>query len=254
MKKAEKDDKLKTTDAGIYGINIIDPELINRITKPRVRLKIFLALYLYKEMYVTEMAKLLKMDKNTISRHLNKMSKEGILQYREEKIKGRIDRKYFKLTEDYLFDIDQYRELMDFDHPILKVFQDKSPKQKSNFIEKQIKIAAFREFYNLTGSIMQFIMNGFELYKATLDSFEDKLDDLDFLENLFGNFFKSPRKIDFYPIFIAENQLEEANELIDEFSEKLLKLRKKGDDNGEQRSFAVLSSIIPMADMLKKFS
>ncbi|MHA1792082.1 MAG: ArsR/SmtB family transcription factor [Promethearchaeota archaeon] len=234
----------------LFGYNPINTGIMKKIIEHPVRLRIFLSLYLYPELYVTEISKFLKMDKNTISRHLRRMEKDGILKSREVETRGKINRKYYRLTEEYMFNIEDYRPLLNFNNPILRIFsliEDKKSKKlraRKKFIIKK--------FFNLLEALVLFIVKGFELYLPLLNSMESEIEDLEHAESLFGKFFKPPRKIDFYPIIVSEERLSEVNKLLEDFTSKLIKIRDKGETKGEQKSIMVLSALVPLKDLLEK--
>jgi len=73
---------------------------IAELFKSRTRLLIYALLSINVEMNLNEMKKLLKKSKSTLSEHLHKMIKAGLVVVtREEKIRGNIKSKYFCLAE-----------------------------------------------------------------------------------------------------------------------------------------------------------
>ena len=73
---------------------------IAELFKSRTRLLIYALLSIHIEMNLNEMSKVLKKSKSTLSEHLQKMMKAGLVVVsREEKIRGNIKAKYFCLAE-----------------------------------------------------------------------------------------------------------------------------------------------------------
>ncbi|MBD3352649.1 MAG: ArsR family transcriptional regulator, partial [Candidatus Lokiarchaeota archaeon] len=68
-------------------------DIVKKIVKHPLRMLIFLLLYIYPELNVTEVSKKLNRSKATVSRHLKAMKNDEILKVREEKVKGRINPK-----------------------------------------------------------------------------------------------------------------------------------------------------------------
>ncbi len=237
--------------------SFIGPSLMKKIVQPEIRLKIFLALYLYPELYVSQLSRLLNLNKNTASRHLRKMKKDGILVTREQPVEGRINKIFYSLNDQYTFDIDEYRKLLDFDTWIYRLFDDQEEsenKSTKNPFREQLRSETIDKFFGLTKSLVMLMNSEFKFFKKVLDNAEKKIHEPGNFEDLFKQYFQPPRKIDFYPIFISENKLAKANELYKEYTEKLLELRNEGDEQGEQRSLLFLHSVIPIKDMLEKFT
>ena len=233
--------------------NLVDYKLMKRIVNPEIRLKIFLSLYLHPELYVSQLSRFLNVDKNTASRHLRKMEKEGILKSRVGKVKGKMNRKYYRLTDDYIFNIDDYRDLLDFDHPILRIFNGDRQFIKEDGVNA-VKKRAIGQFFNLIRALILFITKNFELYQRLFDNLKTKIDDTEVIEELFGDYFKSPRKIDFYPIFFSAERLKDVNKVFNEYTEKLLQLRAKGDELGEEKSMMMIHALIPIKDVLQNIN
>ena len=69
--------------------------LVYKIIKHELRTRIFLLLFLYPELNVSEIARKLNASKATVSRHLIEMQKDGGLEHRKEKTQG--IPKYYRL-------------------------------------------------------------------------------------------------------------------------------------------------------------
>ncbi|MCP4764288.1 MAG: ArsR family transcriptional regulator [archaeon] len=219
----------------------IDADLMKKIVHPQIRYKIFMALYLYPELYVTELSKMLNLDKTTVARHLKKMELEKIVISNEVETAGKINRKYYSLSNNFEFDIQEYRKFISR-KGMTKVFL-----QEKNVMKAKNKI------FGIIRALIILISKGFELYAPIIDELDKEITGARSAKKFFEDYMSKVRKIDFYPIIISEERLKEANILFEEYSEKLLELQRKGEEAGEQRSMLILHTLMPLKDVLTGF-
>ncbi|MHA1377164.1 MAG: winged helix-turn-helix domain-containing protein [Candidatus Helarchaeota archaeon] len=210
-------------------------DLVEKLVKPKIRLIIFLILYLYSELNVTQISKLIKKNKTTVSRHLKEMEKDGIVVSREIQARGKINPKNYRLNDQKLFyDIDQHKKV-----DLLTILDPKSRLQR------------YKQGIYLASNLFNIIKNGFDLFQPLIESLENNFDEIEKADKEIGlKFFYPTLKVNFDPILISEERLPEANKLYIEYREKLIKLRDKGEKNDEQKSMIVLHTLIPLKDIL----
>ncbi len=248
MKDQNKDDYIDTSLLEFDKKNFINPQLMEKLVKSKVRLKIFLALYIYPKLFVSELSRILNMDKTTVSRHLNKMESDGLLESYEEETKRRLKRKYFQLSSKYEFDIEEYRRYLD-KNEIKKFLM----KDKKIIINKKKQLIFIKRIFAIIRALITLVLKGFELYTPMIDKLEEEVTDFKSATK-FLKYFIPEQKMDFYPIIISEERLKEANKLFENYSQKLLELQKKGESKGEQKSILILHTILPLKDILEDFN
>ncbi|MHA1300406.1 MAG: helix-turn-helix domain-containing protein [Candidatus Helarchaeota archaeon] len=217
-----------------FDVILQQKKLVENIVKPKIRLILFLILYLYDELNVTQISKLIKKNKTTVSRHLREMEKDEVVISREIQTKGKINPKFYRLNIEKLYNIEQHKKV-----DLLTILDSKARLQK------------YKQGISLASSLFNIIKNGFDLFQPIIESLERNFDEVEKADKEIGlKFFYPTLKINFDPIIISEERLPEANKLYVEYRKKLIKLRDEGEKNNEQKSMVVLHTIIPLKDIL----
>lgn len=212
--------------------------IVNDIVKHPLDLQIFLILFLYEELNVTEISKKLNRSKATVSRHLKQMQEDGILVSQEKKAKGKINPLYYKLPKDTLYKI------------------KRSSSQPINFkelLQPEKRLNFYRQSLGMIKSIVTLMINGMDLVNPIIQAMESKLTDIDTADETFGYFasYFKEGKLKLDPIVISEEQLGDALEFYKEYLDKLRKLRDKSEKNNEQKSLLIVNNILPLKDLLE---
>ena len=222
-----------------YNLSItkIQKNIIKSIVKPKIRLKIFLLLFLDdSELNVSQISKKINEPKSTISRHLKKLEMAGILESQEIQTRGKINPKFYRLNRKNLYNIEQHKKV--------DINSLSNPKKRLNYYKQSIF---------LIKSLYYFLLNGFDLFQPLIESLEKKFDTLKTsdADQKFGLKYLYPKlKLDFDPIIISEERLDEFHSLYQDFREKLIKIRDKGNKRNENKSMVVLHTLIPLKDLL----
>ncbi len=212
---------------------------IKNITKNVLRMQIFLLLYIHRELYVTQISNKLNKNKATVSRHLNAMEKEGVLEAKELSDNRNLKRKYYRLS--------------------LKKFYAILPKSLSYQINEELlhsdkRLKLFAKFIEIFKSLKTLVSKGFDVVEPMIDTLEKKLKNLDTANEEFirlTSFIFPERMLHFEPVLISKERVTEANELYKEYISKLREIRAKGIENKEENSILMFHMMVPLKDILE---
>jgi predicted transcriptional regulator len=215
--------------------NNADHEIsLHRVLNNDVRLQIFYLLFFYTELNVSEIAQKIHKSKATISRHLNAMEEDHILESRISEFKRSISPKYYRLP------IQKMTELLPFESRSMRNIP-KNPKQRLEFFKKSIE--AMRSMLYLT-------QKGLGLLNPLLNNFESNLGNIESADKIFAKYFLSEfeKKIDFQTIVISENNLPEYFRLWYKFRKDIESLEKQ---NKSDHSYIVFESVFPFQRLVE---
>lgn len=212
--------------------------IVNKIVQHPLRMEIFLLLFLYDELNVTEISRKLNRSKATVSRHLRAMQDDRILKSQERKAKGKINPLYYRLPKDTLYKI------------------KKSSSQEIDFkelLDPDKRMKFYRKALGMIKSIVTLMISGMDLINPIIESMEEQLMDIDTADETFGYFasYLKQEKLKLDPIVISEEKLDEAVSLYKEYQLKLRSLRDRSEDDNEQKSILIINSIMPLKDLLE---
>lgn len=215
--------------------NEADHEIsLHRVLNNDVRLQIFYLLFFYNELNVSEIAQKIHKSKATISRHLNAMEEDHILESRISEYKRSISPKYYHLP------IQKMSELLPFESRSMRN-KPKNSKQRLDFYKKSIE--AMRSMLHLT-------QKGLGLLHPLLNSFENNLGNIESADLIFDKYFLSEfeKKIDFQTIVISEKNLPEYFKLWYKFRKEIETLEKQ---NKGEHSYIVFETVFPFQRLVE---
>ncbi|MBD3227279.1 MAG: ArsR family transcriptional regulator [Candidatus Lokiarchaeota archaeon] len=206
---------------------------INEIFKYEIRIKILLLLRLYSELNVTEISKLINRNKATVSRHLKKMKKIGVLTFREEKSKGKINPLYYSVRP----------EIVSY----LKLMNNSEYNLSENSEEKHDKLK--RSLFVIK-TIYRLVEYAISLINPFINDLESKLDE------------ENPPTKELEPYLIERKQLSIRHYILNiedidqfwklymEFAKKIEKISRKT-TNDDENHLIFMDALLPLKKMLK---
>lgn len=212
---------------------------VKSITKNVLRMQIFLLLYINPELYVIEISNKLNKSKATVSRHLNTMEKEGVLESREVPDKRNVKRKYYRLP------IDKLKAILP------EYFSYELNNQPLNS-DKRLKL--YSKSIEILKSLKTLVAKGFDIIQPLIDSMENKLGNIESVDeefNRYAQFLFPERMIHFEATLISKERVAKANALYYEYWSKLHEIREDGKKNDEESSILIFHSILPLRDILE---
>jgi len=213
---------------------------VKSVTKNVLQMQIFLLLYISKEMYATEISKKLNKSKATVSRHLNAMEKEGLLEVRTVPQKSGPKRKYYRLVT----------------HPLNEIIPESySVENLVDFLNPRERIKMYRKFVEVLKSLHILFSKGFDIVKPLIGSMDDSLSSIATADKEFARYFSCffpNRMIHFESILLSKERIAEANALYDEYWSKIVALRDKSKQLGEEDSIVMANFILPLRDLIER--
>ena len=213
--------------------------IIRNITKSSLRMRIFLLLYINPELYITEISNKLNKSKATVSRHLNALEEEGVVERREVPDERNIIRKYYSLSKEKL-------------EAILP--KDISDEYNSHFSDPAKRLKLYAKFIEIIRSLKLLFSKGFDIVQPLIDAMAKKNGDIEFVDKelvRYAAFLFPHRMIHFKPILVSKARIAEVNALYDEYWSKLRQIREDGKKNNEEGSILIVHSILPIRDILE---
>ncbi|UCG02688.1 MAG: helix-turn-helix domain-containing protein [Candidatus Heimdallarchaeota archaeon] len=199
LSKEKKDSEVK--DKKNQGSNDFSLDII--LNSP-VRHNIFFLLNVYRELSLTDLSQLLHKSKPALHRHIQKMIEAGIIkESKEEKVRGSIKAKYYKLVKDVTQEYIDRAELLAVENPekrkaniatLLKIERAKFHVVNASIhllthltrrLEDQVDLAEdidWEQFFNTSSSqlTMKFLSNeALELYQGHMEAFNKEVGSLE---------------------------------------------------------------------------
>jgi predicted transcriptional regulator len=204
------------------------------LLKNKTRLQIFFLLFFYEELNVSDIAQKIHTSKATVSRHLDAMEKDNILESRISEFKRSITPRYYRLP------IEKMMKILPFESRSMRNI----PK------DPESRLIYYKNALNVIRSNLFLIQEGLGLLNPMLNGLENRLTSIENADKVFTDYFSSEleKKIDFQTIVISENILPEYYQLWLKFRKDVEKLekQKKGD-----HSYMVFETVLPFKEMVE---
>jgi DNA-binding transcriptional ArsR family regulator len=215
----------------MYEDIILEEEWLKLIDKHDLRYEIWALLKLYHELNVTQISRLVKQSKSTVSRVLIEMKKDGlILSRRGIKKKGegeKIPPKYYRINEKYLMKAEE----IPFEQEI-----PTDPQELRKFYISEIK--------NYRNSIYN-IHKLLDLLNPLLNIFEDQLDDIAKAKRIYDTYLSGKNEPWFNLMYFDHERYEKFLDLRLEYMLKLEKLAREQKLNTDN-AFVYLDASLPL--------
>lgn len=218
---------------------------IRNIVKHPLRILIFLLLYMYPSLNVTEISKKLNRSKATVSRHLKAMEEDGILISHEEKTYGKYSPKIYQLPKSTLYTI------KNSSRPQNDNRSEKIIANISKFFNPNLRLNIYRNVLELIRTFYLLISNGFEIVTPYLEIMERRLNNIDSADDTFIPLLMGVGgSLDFDAIMVSESKLPEIKTIYKNFKEKVYKIIDS-ESTESPRSILMLNVFLPLNDVLE---
>jgi predicted transcriptional regulator len=215
-------------------IDMADEIKFEELLKNKTRIQIFFLLFFYQELNVSEIAQKIHTSKATVSRHLDAMEKDHILESRISEYKRSITPRYYRLP------ISKMMEALPFESRSMRNIP-KDPNARLKYYKTSLE--AIR-------SNLYLIQKGMNLLHPLLTSLEKNLANIEDADHMFQSYFSSEieKKMDFQTIVISENILPEYYQLWMKFRKDVetLEKQKKG-----SHSYIVFETVLPFQKLVE---
>jgi len=256
----EKEDEIDFIKEFISN-NLKAYSFIEKITSHPLKFSIFILLYIYHELNVSEISKKLNKSKATVSRHLIELEKNKILVSRLENSIGKINPKYYSLPREVLYLIkSSTRASLDNEKNYFNSLTIKN-KVLANFDKvlkhEELKFEFYKSIFLKIKLFAILIKNGIKILEPYLNVLESKLSNLNDSERVFINLLKMQNlKLNFDVILIDEELIEEIRKLYREFLIKIYSIIDKNIQikNGKKnssKSILFLNAFIPLKEIIE---
>ncbi len=205
--------------------------LAYEIVKHPLRIRVFLLLYFYNELNVSQICKLLHESKTTVARHLDNMEKKEILQSRTEEVGGQFNPRIYSINE-----------------PVLRQF---IPMEQVIPQDPDARLKLYTNSLGFIQAITVLIQFAIGLMHPLINAIGAKSADLDALEESVGPYFFPLQKLDFQTVVLGEKSVPQFIKLFHEFHEKVTKLADQEVERGDEKSLIFLGTLLPLRDMLE---
>lgn len=219
-----KKDKEKEDDWGVL------------IAKHKLRWEIWMLLYVYNELNITQISNFVKQSKSTVWRQLNDMEQDNLLFSRKiaGDYKGKIPPIFYRLNPDFI------RQ-----RTPPEIIEDKNPKDRRDYYRKTIK------WYK--NSILH-LKKLLDLTTPLLDYFEQHLDDIEEADQIFETYLANKFAPKAFIWFFDKKRFKKYLKLNFEQYQKLIELEneQKADPDSDLKGFAHFEVRMPI-QMLYEF-
>ncbi|MHA1339110.1 MAG: ArsR/SmtB family transcription factor [Promethearchaeota archaeon] len=247
--KNEQDSKINNDQLEILNQSIRAYKIVEKITEHPLRLSIFILLYIYNELNVSEISKKLHKSKATVSRHLKELEKSGILKSRSEKTKGKINPKYYRLPKEILYLIKESTrkniELNEDNNLIPKNMLD------NQLLRENIDAQVYKSVLLRVKSIATLIKKGFFLIDLYIKVLEEKINNPIASKEIFTKIIEMfKNKLNFDAILIDENSLTEVKKLYKEFLKEIYNISDKN-NSSNSKSILMINTFLPLKEIIE---
>lgn len=220
-------------------------ETIRNIVKHPLRMLIFLLLYMYPSLNVTEISKKLNRSKATVSRHLKAMEEDGILLSHEEKTLGKYSPKIYQLPKSTLYSIKNSSRPQNDNRSELLLANI------SKFFNPNLRLNIYQNVLELIRTFYLLISNGFEIVTPYLEIMEKRLNNIDNADDTFIPLLMGVGgSLDFDAIMVSESKLPQIKQIYREFKEKIYKVIDS-EPTDSPRSILMLNIFLPLKEVLE---
>ena len=218
-----KNSKNLHSKQSIYRDVIVEKDWIELIDKHKLRYEIWALLKLYNELNVTEISRLIKHSKSTVSRVLIAMKKDELVTsrrgIRREGEGEKIPPKFYRIDE-------ENKEKIEPEIDELELFTD--PNKLRRFYISQIK--------NYRNAIYNY-HKLLDLLTPLLNVFEDQLGDIDRAKHIYETYLSGKNEPWFNLVFFDHKHYEEFMDLRLEYLLKIEKVAREQELNTEKAYF-----------------
>jgi DNA-binding transcriptional ArsR family regulator len=220
-------------------------DMVRNIVKHPLRMLIFLLLYMYPSLNVTEISKKLNRSKATVSRHLKAMEEEKILVSHEEKTQGKYSPKIYQLPKSTLYIIKNSSRPQKDSQKLAGIGNI------SKLFDSNLRLSIYRDVLELIRSFSLLISNGFSIVAPYLEIMEKRLNNIDEADDTFIPMLMGVGGgLDFDSILISESKLPEIKQIYKEFIDKVYKVIDS-EPADELRSIVMINAFLPLKDVLE---
>lgn len=208
--------------------------IIDEIFKYEVRMKILLLLRLYSELNVTEISKLINRNKATVSRHLRKMKKMGVLKSREETSKGKINPLYYSIRREI---VDYLQLVNNSEYSLLE-----KPKEKYNKLKRSLFVIK---------TIYRLVEYAIGLINPFINDLESQLEEENPIYEDLEPYLTKRKQLSIRHYILNIEDLDQFWKLYLEFAQKIEKISRKTTNENENH-LIFMDALLPLKKMLEK--